>query len=137
MEGADPAVRAVVAACGAAPAPTLGPAAHGPSPLQRSGPAGRPWPLGAAVLAARPEGAPLAAVQQLLAKGLFHPSTHQLTLQATTARQNQDLLCSMFDAPCHVNTCVFQLDLSCVTYTMRCAHTCAICLFWGAPLSLM
>lgn len=96
MEGTDPAVRTVVAACGAASAPALGPAAHGPSPLQRSGPAGRPWPLGAAVLAARPEGAPLAAVQQLLAKGLYHSSTHQLTLQASIARQFQDLLCSTF-----------------------------------------
>ena len=44
-------------------------------------PQGRSWALGAALFPAR-GGPPLAAAQQLLAKGLFHPATHLLTLQA-------------------------------------------------------
>lgn len=80
MDLADPWTRSVLLA--AAPACNGGVnGGSGPALLQ-SGRQGRPWPLGAALLGGRGgTGGGLAAVPQLLVKGLFYPPTQLATIQ--------------------------------------------------------
>lgn len=85
LDVSDPAVCSVVEACAASAAASTSSAHSTPGRvMQRSNSPPQAWPLGAQVLAGRPDGWPPAAVQQLLVKGLFHLPTHNESLEVLT-----------------------------------------------------